>query len=186
VIDVIAAEALAGDAIVRSAAAGDRAAFARLVADHHAQMARVAYVICGDPDMTRDAVQAAWVISWRRIGALREPAHVRAWLVAIAANEARRLAAQRRHIPIVDISEAVGRVDDAHPGMSADVADLEIVLRDLRPDERLLLALRYEAGLDSAEIARHLGLSPSGVRSRLSRIVERLRADLALSTEPNP
>lgn len=183
VVDMVAAESLARDAIVRSAATGDATAFARLVGDHHAAMARVAFVICGDADMTRDAVQAAWVIAWRRIGGLREPGHVGRWLVAIAANEARKLAARRRHVPIVDISEAIEHAVASDPGAAVDVLDLELVLRDLKPDERALLALRYEAGLDSSEIAEYLGVSASGVRSRLARLVERLRTHLALSEE---
>jgi hypothetical protein len=37
---------------VRRAAQGDEAAFGRLVLEHRAAMARVAYVICGDPEAT--------------------------------------------------------------------------------------------------------------------------------------
>ena len=52
---------------VERAAAGDQSAFATLVADHGPQMARVAFVICGDADATRDAVQNAWSLAWRRL-----------------------------------------------------------------------------------------------------------------------
>jgi len=48
----------------------------------------------------------------------------------------------------------------------------------LDPDERTLLALRFGAGLDSSQIAAQLGMSASGVRSRLSRLIDRLRVDL--------
>ena len=58
---------------VRLAAQGDEAAFTRLVAEHREAMARVAFVICGDPEATRDAVQNAWSIAWRRLRTLRDP-----------------------------------------------------------------------------------------------------------------
>jgi len=45
--------------------------------------------VCGDAETTSDAVQAAWAAAWRRLGSLRDPTQVRAWLVAIAANEVR-------------------------------------------------------------------------------------------------
>jgi RNA polymerase sigma factor (sigma-70 family) len=64
------------------------------------------------------------------------------------------------------------------PGDRIAVIDLARALRGLKPEERALLALRFAAGMDSAAIATHLGLSPSGVRSRLSRLIERLREDL--------
>ena len=51
--------------VVRLAAEGDEAAFTRLVSQHRAAMSGVAFVICGDPEITRDAVQSAWSIAWR-------------------------------------------------------------------------------------------------------------------------
>ena len=61
--DVLAHDLAAIDAIVRSAASGDEIAFAQLVAEHHASMARVAFVICGDAETSSDAVQSAWAIA---------------------------------------------------------------------------------------------------------------------------
>ena len=47
-------------AAVARAASGDEVAFARIVAAHHDDMARVAFVVCGDVEMAQEAVQAAW------------------------------------------------------------------------------------------------------------------------------
>ena len=82
--------------VVERAAQGDETAFARLVAAYHGDMLRVAYVTCGDAELAQDAVQAAWTIAWRKLGSVRDPARVRGWLVAVAANEARRQV-RRRH-----------------------------------------------------------------------------------------
>ena len=163
---------------VKRAADGDQVAFAQLVAEHHAAMTRVAYVIAGDPAVAADAVQSAWSIAWQRIGGLREPSHVRAWLVAIAANEARQSLRRRRRRPIVDLSATLDRRGDGDPADAIHLVDLERALRRLDPDERALIALRYVAGLDSTEIATQLGGSASGIRSRLARLLERLRTDL--------
>jgi hypothetical protein len=74
------------------AAAGDEVAFTRIVAAYHPDLRRVAYVVCGDADLADDAAQQAWQIAWRRISTVREPERLRSWLVAVAANEARKLA----------------------------------------------------------------------------------------------
>jgi RNA polymerase sigma-70 factor (ECF subfamily) len=181
--DTLVGEAARVAATVRSAATGDEIAFARLVAEHHASMARVAYVVCGDAETTRDAVQSAWAIAWRRMRSLRDPSQVRTWLVAIAANEARQAVRRRRRERVVDISEDVARAEGFDTDSTDDVVDLDRVLRGLTADERSLLAMRYAAGLDSSEIARQLGISASGVRSRLARLLERLRDDLAIEPE---
>lgn len=184
--DFLVDDALAVEWTVRSAATGDEVAFARLVAEHHASMARVAFVICGDAEMTLDAVQSAWAIAWRRLSALREPSQVRAWLVAIAANEARQVVRRRLRAPVVDVSPELTHEAARDPAESVDVVDLQRALRRLKADDRSLLAMRFAAGLDSFEIADQLGLSASGVRSRLARVLERLRDDLALEPEAEP
>lgn len=91
-------------AVLDRAATGDETAFARIVAAYHADMARVAYGICGDRDVAQDAVQAAWVIAWRKLRTVREPDHLRSWLVAVAANEARHLVRRRRSVTVSDIT----------------------------------------------------------------------------------
>jgi RNA polymerase sigma factor (sigma-70 family) len=183
VTDIQAQVAAAPESTVRSAATGDEIAFARLVHEHHASMARVAYVICGDAESTRDAVQVAWTKAWRQMGVLRDHGQVRAWLVAIAANEARQVVRRRRRERVIDISGEVRRAETGDPVEALDLVDLERALADLHPDDRSLLAMRYAAGLDSIQIAPHVGLSASGVRSRLARILERLRVSLAVPAE---
>ena len=70
------------------------------------------------------------------------------------------------------------RAGAADPADDINVVDLERALRSLDADDRRLLALRFAGGLDSNEISQYLGLSASGVRSRLSRLIDRLRSEL--------
>jgi RNA polymerase sigma factor (sigma-70 family) len=165
-------------AALQQAVAGDEAAFARIVATYHADMVRVAYGICGEPDLALDAVQAAWLIAWRKLSTVREAEHLRSWLVAVAANEARHVVRRRHPGPVVEL-ELVPPDADAHdPGAEIRRLDLVNALRRLTPEERSLIAMRYGAELDSAEIGPLLGISASGVRARLARLMGRLRKEL--------
>lgn len=166
-------------ALVPHAAAGDRAAFTRLVEAFHADMARVAYLVCGgDRELAEDAVQSAWAIAWSRLGSLRDAEGIRAWLLSVAANEARQMLRHQRPGMAVRLEYAEERVGAPDPHASADALDMAAVLARLKPEERTLVGLRYAAGLDSAEIGAVLGMSASGVRSRLDRLLDRLRAEL--------
>jgi RNA polymerase sigma-70 factor (ECF subfamily) len=158
---------------------GDREAFTRLVSTYDSSMSKVAYVVSGDPDVARDAVQSAWAIAWRRLGGLRDPDQVRAWLLTIAANEARQQVRRRQRHIVLDLS-VVEEVADGRGDPSDTIAliDLERALHRLKPADRAIVALRYVAGLDSTEIAAHIGGSPSGIRSRLARAIDQLRMDL--------
>lgn len=166
-------------ALVPLAAAGDKAAFTRLVETFHADMARLAYLVCGgNRELTDDAVQSAWTIAWSRLGTLRDPERIRAWLLSVTANEARQILRQRRQVVAVRLEFAEERVGAPDPYASPAVLDMTSVLARLKPEERALVGLRYAAGLDSAEIGAVLGMSASGVRSRLDRLLDRLRAEL--------
>ena len=83
-------------ALIARAAAGEEAAFARIVAAHHDDMTRVCYVIAGDLDIADEAVQGAWAIAWRKLPTLRDADRLRPWLVSVAANETRQLVRGRR------------------------------------------------------------------------------------------
>jgi RNA polymerase sigma factor (sigma-70 family) len=61
---------------------------------------------------------------------------------------------------------------------SADQLDLGALLVRLDPADRQLLALRYLGDMTAEQIGEALGLSASGVRSRLSRLIARLREEL--------
>jgi RNA polymerase sigma factor (sigma-70 family) len=165
-------------AIVAEAASGDVAALARIVEAHHDDMARLCFVICGDADLAQDAVQAAWPVAWQKLGSLRDPDRLRPWLMSVAANEARQMLRRQRRqgvtrIELADVGSSVG-----DPAGRAALMDLAAALRRLSPDDRALLALRYVSDLDATEIGRALGISSSGVRSRLSRLIARLRTEL--------
>ena len=170
-------DAATGPTIVEQAASGDEVAFARLIDEHHGPMVRAAYVVVGDVTLAREATQNAWTTAWPRLSSVRNPERIRSWLVAICANEARQLVRHAKRRQVIELSDRPPE-PASDPADQLDTVDLERALARLKPDERSLLALRYVSGLDSTDIAEQLGMSASGVRSRLSRLVDRLRKDL--------
>ena len=92
-MNVGTSDADAMDLLVAGARSGDETAFTGLVAEYHADLLRVAFVITGDADVAADAAQLAWQTAWRKLGQPAGARPVRSWLVAIAANEARQLRA---------------------------------------------------------------------------------------------
>jgi RNA polymerase sigma-70 factor (ECF subfamily) len=162
--------------LVQLAATGDAAAFTQIVAAHHGDMVRVCVAICGDQGTTEEAAQSAWALAWRRLPRLRDADRLRPWLVSIAANQARDALRRQRRRPVAELDMA--HEGAADPGSRAGDIDLRNALAKLDPTDRALVALRYVAGLDSNELGRALGLSASGTRARLARILDRLRTEL--------
>jgi RNA polymerase sigma-70 factor (ECF subfamily) len=162
--------------IVERAVAGDEVAFAEIVAAHHDDMARIAYLVVGDLDIAEEAEQSAWAVVFGRLGGLRDHDRLRPWLMTIAVNEARQIARSRRRRVVREL--AVTESDRPRDVDHAAMIDLGDALGRLDPKDRAIVGLRFIGGFESAEIADAVGMTPTAVRVRLHRLLERLRKDL--------
>ena len=165
--------------VLASAAAGDEVAFRRIIAEHQEDMRRVCLAIAKDHAIADEAVQAAWLVAWKKLDKVHGPEQLRPWLVSVAVNEAKQLLRKRRrraeYETAAGVSSASGGID---PATGVAELDLDAAMSRLDPDDHALLAMRYVAGFDSNELARATGISPSGTRSRIERLLKRLREDL--------
>ena len=127
--------------------------------------------------------------AWLAMSRFRPDAPFRPWLVRIAINEARnrRRGAGRRATLVLRLGP--GPADpSAAPSAEAeavaadDRARLSSAVGLLREDDQLVIAARYFLGLSEAETAIALGLRRGTVKSRLSRALGRLHAQLEEST----
>ena len=165
---------------MRLAQAGDRDAFARLVARHGAAATRAAAWFGAGPD-TDDVVQEAFVKAWRAIGRFRPDAPFRPWLLRIVVNQTRneiRSRARRdaRALRALELPASPDPASDAE-AHERDRALLEAV-RNLRAAERDVVVCRWFLGLDEHETATMLGIPRGTAKSRASRALTRLRAGL--------
>jgi RNA polymerase sigma-70 factor (ECF subfamily) len=100
----------------------------------------------------------------------------RAWLFGIARNAALDELRRRRRIaaladePPDDLAVPEGEAEAAERR-----ATVRTALAGLEPRDRELIALKFHAGLDNAEIAKVLGISPSNAGTRVHRALTRLR-----------
>lgn len=149
--------------------------FAQIVRENDADLQRVAYVISRDQEITRDAVQATWEIAWRRLPNAT-PSAQRAWLMTVAANTAKREVRRSRLRTILQIRGFRGPQDA--PTDRSELIDLRRAYERLAVRDRQILSLRYGVGLNSEEIGPLVGLSASGVRVRIGRLLPMLKKEL--------
>ena len=144
--------------MLASAAAGDEVAFRRIIAMYHEDMRRVCLVIAGDHAIADEAVQAAWLVAWKKLHKVHGPERLRPWLVSVAVNEAKQLLRKRRRRAEIEVlpdpSGGAGGID---PATGVASVDLRAAILKLDPDARALIAMRYGAGFDSNELAVAMG-----------------------------
>jgi len=184
------ARALTEGELVALARRGDGDAYASLVRAHSDIAFRTAMLITQDAAEAEEAAQDAFVKAWRALGRFREGEPWRPWLLTIVANEARnrrRSAGRQSALALRAAQEPSG---EAAPSPEATLLGAErreqliVALNRLSEQDREAIACRYFLDLSEAETAAALGVRPGTVKSRLSRALERLRAELEEDEQP--
>jgi len=167
------------------AEARDAAAFPRIVSAHHDDMARVAFVVIGLPRPAQDAVEAAWVKIWHERATLQTPKRLRAWLLGMAAKEARDRA-EAGFGQSVDAQDSGAPVSQAAsaPAYRSDELALANALAGLDAYDRMILGLRWVGDLDAEQIAVELGMPANAVLARVARILDAWLKDPSFAAAP--
>ena len=127
---------------------------------------RLSTALGGDTHAAEDLRQEAFVRAWRSLPRDLDPGRQRAWLRRTAANLAIDELRRRGRRPTATL-EAADAIAAASAPQEPDAA--REALERLSPNERLLLLLRFSAGLRHAEIAQLLDSSEEAVRKRVGR-----------------
>jgi RNA polymerase sigma factor (sigma-70 family) len=172
----------AREELVIAARSGDRQAFASLVESESPAAYRLLLVILRSEADAQDALQDAFIRAWRDLPSLRDPARWSAWfrrlLVRAALDRGRRERSTR---------EVMARLVPSNPtpDPAAAVADRDEILRvvgRLPAEDRALLVLRFGADLELPDVAAALGIPLGTAKSRLHRLLARLRIELGERT----
>ena len=160
--------------LLRRSLKGDNEAYADLFS-RHAPLARGVMLARAPRSDIDDAMQEVFLLSWRRLGSLKEEGAYAPWLATIARRTAtsflrsqwRRLA-RVRHL-----------IRTAHqPADTGAVNEILEVIRTLPEVYREPLILRLVEQMSGEQIARHTGLTPGSVRVNLHRGMKLLRQRL--------
>ncbi|MGC3953531.1 MAG: SigE family RNA polymerase sigma factor [Propionicimonas sp.] len=152
---------------------GTDADFERFVAENAAALHRFAYLVAGNREDARDAVQDALAGAYPRWSRMvGDPgAYLRRSIVNAHVSRWRR---HRRETPVDQLAEAV------EPDTPADrVLDAMVIgdlARDLPYRQRVALVLRYYEDRSFAEIGAVLGCSDASARSIVHRALLELRS----------
>lgn len=132
-----------------------------------------------------DIVQRIFLQVHRSLPSLRDTDRLHAWLYRTARRaivDHYRAPAQRREVPAGDMLDVVPEPFDAHASDDEASALQELagcvspLLAGLGQDDREALRLVEVDGVTQVDAARRLGLSVSGMKSRVQRARTRLRA----------
>lgn len=108
----------------------------------------------------------------------------KAWILTVARNvliDWRRRARLRQYVTIGTMHDLVYEAPSPEERLlrEEEVGRMLDAVAGLSPSDRELVGLRYGSGLDTTEVAQILGINEGSVRTRLWRVLIRLRGAMA-------
>jgi len=148
-----------------------------LIDSHGERLLRSACLLCGDDTEAQDLVQETFVQALKSAHRFRGDSAIYTWLHGILLNLCRRhLRKQKRLVfeeePLLKETSPPCPVDESDRDFCA--AGLAAALRNLSPEHREVIVLRYYEEMKIEEIARQIGASKGTVKSRLHYAVRHL------------
>ena len=156
--------------LAEAAAGGDILALSELVKRYKDRIYGFCRASLGSEDAA-DACQESFILAYRNLTKLKNPAKFRPWLFAIARNQVRKNVRERQELQPVDGLEVPS--DDSEDPLFEmyRVSSLGRLVRELvgalSDANRSVVELYYLGSLDMREIADVLSLPPAVVKSRL-------------------
>lgn len=168
--------------LLERAQAGDVGAYAALVRAYETQAFRAAYLITRDQQEAADAAQEAFVRAHRALKSFRVDEPFRPWLMRIVTNQAlNRIQAMKRREKMTErYAQALlesSPVPNAQRSLETREQNDKLMraVTRLKPEEQVLITLRYFLELPEVEVAQTLHIPQGTVKSRLHRTLAKLR-----------
>jgi RNA polymerase sigma factor (sigma-70 family) len=173
---------------VQAALAGDKDAFAELIARHWSTAFALTGRLLGSAGLAADAVQEASIGALTGLDRLRAPDRFGAWFCGIALNVARRWLRQLRAELPATLPDR--QSTDPGPDEHAELAELAAAVRgavaQLAAGQRQAVLLFYLQGLTHREVAAELAISVGAVKARLHQARAALMPSLAQLADTGP
>jgi len=145
-----------------------------IYASFHSKLYRFIAGWVPDPDTAEDILQDVYLKIHAKIDSLREEDRLESWIYQITRNAITDY--YRRARPQDELSELLPAPEAEGPDAMQQLAESVRGMLDCLPDKyRQAIALTDIEGLTQVEMARQLGLSVSGAKSRVQRAREKLR-----------
>jgi RNA polymerase sigma factor (sigma-70 family) len=162
---------------------GDLEAFGHVVRLTQQMAFALALSVLRDAAQAQDAAQEAYLVAFRRLADLDEPAAFAGWFRRIVITTSLNARRARRYtflqldalpdIPVLDAAE--------ERWTEAQRLRLAGALLALSSDERVVCDRRYHGGWSTARLAAAAGVDEAAMRKRLQRIRDKLRKEMEMA-----
>ncbi len=162
--------------LIKKAKKGDSKAFGQLYSQCSKELYRFALYILKNHADAEDAVQNAAISAFGKIGTLKKDDSFRAWFFRILYNECLKISGSRARKNEISTEDFFIQ-DEEIPDITRE-SDALSLLEGLSENDRAVIVLSVLEDYTSNEISEILGIPSATVRSKLSRLLLKLRKQI--------
>jgi RNA polymerase sigma factor (sigma-70 family) len=173
--------------LVRRVLQGDRSAFRQLVESYQQYVFTIAHNVLKNREEAEEVAQDVFLKVYKMLGSYRQESKFSSWLYAVAYRSAID-ASRRKKLPAQSLEKDGTELpipDLVSKNSLENLQDQELstwvhgAVQTLKPQDATIVTLFYLNEQPVSEIAKITGLSITNVKTKLHRLREQLREDLA-------
>ena len=162
--------------LVKRAKDRDITAFSELYSLYSEDMYRFALYMLNNKEDAEDAVQETVIIAFKQLSNLRDDNLFKSWLFKILSNQCKsQLKKNNKNPEILPEDDYIFLIEDESAPFSFNSIELIEALKSLTPPDAQIILLSIIGGFKSEELSKIYNLSPSTIRSKQKRALEKLR-----------
>ncbi len=162
---------------------GDHREALRLMAEQYSgPVKRFCASMVGSLSEAEELMQETFIDAWKAMPGFRAESNVRSWLFGVARRVCiRHLRKRDRRAGLLQRWFGSGASSETTDESAVDLDERALLRRglaELKPELRQAVLLRYQVGMEGAEMALALGVKPAAARKRVSLGIGALRDSL--------
>lgn len=164
--------------LIRLALSGNQDAYTKLVESIQFELYSIASARLDNIDDINDAIQETIIHSYNKLGALNNSSCFKTWIIRILINEC-NLIYRKKKKQLGLFNKINSSIEPSYTNNNLENVenniDFDILIKDLKYEERLIITLYAKNNFSPTEISNILNIRVNTVKSRLSRAKKKLK-----------
>ena len=165
------------DDLVKKAKQGDKQAFTELILSIKTDLYKIAKARLRNDEDVYDVIQETMIIAFNSIKKLKNIDSFKPWIIKILINTSNysyKKTSKTNCIPLEQI-EAYSPINDSNYDKVETILDFNFILNNFKYEDRVIVVLYYVEKFTDKEIGEILKLKENTVKTKRTRIKEKIK-----------
>lgn len=165
------------DDLVKKARQGDKQAFTELILSLKNDLYKIAKARLKNDEDVYDAIQETMIIAFKSIKKLKKADSFKPWIIKILINTSKYSYKKANKNDCISLEkiEAYSSVSDSNFDKVETILDFNFILNNFKYEDRMIIILYYVEKFTDKEIGEILKLKENTVKTKRTRIKEKIK-----------